>query len=64
MKLTIIDNTSLETIDEYLEFKNDGKEKAKEFGEVMHSEVLNKVFERYWVQVKNIPEGAKEYNDI
>ena len=64
MKLTIIDNTTLETIDEYLEFKNNGKKKAVEFGEVIHSEILKGIFERYWVQVKNTPEGAKEYNDI
>ena len=50
-KLTIIDNKTLETIDEYLEFKADGKEKAKEFGKIIHSEILNKVFERYWVKV-------------
>ena len=49
MKLTIIDNTTLETIDEYLEFKEDGKSKAEQFGEITHSEVLPNVFERYWV---------------
>ena len=52
MKLTIIDNKTLETIDEYLEFKNNGKEKAKEFGKIMHSETFNGVFERYWIEVK------------
>ena len=49
IKLSIYDNTSLETIDEYLEFKEDGKTKAKQFGEITHSEVLKGVFERYWV---------------
>ncbi len=49
IKLTIIDDTSLETIDEYLEFKEDGKTKAKQFGKITHSEVLPNVFERYWV---------------
>lgn len=49
MKLTIINNKTLETIDEYLEFKANGKEKAKEFGKIMHSETFNDVFERYWV---------------
>ena len=52
MKLTIINDKTLETIDEYLEFKNNGKEKAKEFGKIMHSETLNDVFERYWIEVK------------
>ena len=52
MKLTIINNKTLETIDEYLEFKNSGKEKAKEFGKIMHSEIFNVVFERYWIEVK------------
>ena len=52
MKLSIINNKTLETIDEYLEFKNNGKEKAKEFGKIMHSETLNDVFERYWIEVK------------
>ncbi len=50
MKLTIIDNTTLNTIDEYLEFKENGKDKAKQFGSIIHSEVLDKVFERYWVE--------------
>ncbi len=50
MKLTIIDNTTLHTIDEYLEFKENGKDKAKQFGKIIHSEVLDKVFERYWVE--------------
>jgi len=50
MKLSIYDNTTLETIDEYLEFKEDGKEKASQFGKIIHSEVLTDVFERYWVE--------------
>ena len=53
MKLTIIDNTTLHTIDEYLEFKDSGKEKAIQFGKIIHSEILDKVFERYWVEVNN-----------
>ena len=50
MKLTIIDNKTLETIDEYLEFKEDGKDKAKQFGKIIHSEVLHDTFERYWIE--------------
>lgn len=49
IKLTIIDDTTNETIDEYLEFKEDGKSKAKQFGKITHSEVLKDSFERYWV---------------
>ena len=52
MKLTIINNKTLETIYEYLEFKEDGKKKAKQVGKIMHSEVLHDVFERYRVEVK------------
>ena len=52
MKLTIIDDKTLFTIDEYLEFENDGKKKAGEFGKVIRSEILKGIFERYWVEVK------------
>ena len=52
MKLTIINNKTLETIDEYLEFKEDGRKKAEQFGKIIRSETFNNVFERYWVEPK------------
>ncbi len=50
MKLHIIDNKTLETIDVYENFKEDGKTKALQFGKITHSETLNNVFERYWIE--------------